>query len=157
MWLTLLVDRDGEVVAAGGPGAKALDVKPGQPCQSVLAARDDRGRRWCTERCATALAQGCAPDRSLPHAVTSEQSFTLECTRVGNQVVVVATPSAGEAPKVRLTGREREVLDAFAAGLTTVEVAARLGIGPGTVRTHVERLRRKLRARTIAEAVARGR
>lgn len=157
MWFTMLVDHEGEVVGAGGPGAKKLALQRGQPCHAVFAARDDRGRRWCTEHCAAELARGATPDRALPRTDGAEHPMSLVCTRVAGQVVVVAAPIAGIAPEVHLTGRERQVLDAFADGLTTPQVAERLGIGPGTVRTHMERLRRKLRARTIAEAVARGR
>lgn len=56
----------------------------------------------------------------------------------------------------RLTPREREVLDAIASGRTNKEIARSLGISPGTVKTHVERLIGKLgvRDRTQAAIVA---
>jgi DNA-binding NarL/FixJ family response regulator len=55
-------------------------------------------------------------------------------------------PSAGPRPDdlARLTMRERQVLDGVARGLTNKEIARDLGIGPGTVKTHVERLIAKL-------------
>lgn len=55
-------------------------------------------------------------------------------------------PSAGPRPDdlARLTARERQVLDGVARGLTNKEIARDLGIGPGTVKTHVERLIAKL-------------
>jgi DNA-binding NarL/FixJ family response regulator len=43
-----------------------------------------------------------------------------------------------------LTAREREVLDLLQQGLETNEIAERLFIAPGTVRTHVAALLRKL-------------
>lgn len=44
----------------------------------------------------------------------------------------------------RLTPREREVLGLVAQGLTNKAIARRLGIGPGTVKAHVEKLIAKL-------------
>jgi DNA-binding NarL/FixJ family response regulator len=48
-----------------------------------------------------------------------------------------------------LTGRERQVLEGFATGLSTREVAARLGISPKTVETHRVRIYEKLGARSV--------
>ncbi|NBB52828.1 response regulator, partial [Rhizobium sp. CRIBSB] len=55
-------------------------------------------------------------------------------------------PAAGPRPDdlARLTPREREVLDLVAQGLTNKEIARDLGIGPGTVKAHVEKLIAKL-------------
>lgn len=52
----------------------------------------------------------------------------------------------------RLTIREREVLDALADGSTNKEIALKLGISPGTVKTHVERLIGKLGVRDRTQA-----
>lgn len=51
----------------------------------------------------------------------------------------------------QLTGREREVLQGIARGLTNKEIAAELGISHRTVETHRESLMRKLEIRTVAE------
>ena len=53
-----------------------------------------------------------------------------------------------------LSPREREVLDLLAQGLTGEEVAARLGLSPETVRTHVRNAMDKLEAHTRVHAVA---
>jgi DNA-binding NarL/FixJ family response regulator len=52
----------------------------------------------------------------------------------------------------RLTPREREVLAALATGGTNKEIALALGITPGTVKTHVERLIGKLGVRDRTQA-----
>ncbi|MCP2334940.1 response regulator [Actinomadura rupiterrae] len=52
-----------------------------------------------------------------------------------------------------LTVREREVLALVAEGLSNGEIADRLGIGAGTVRTHLGRLLAKLRARDRVQLV----
>lgn len=52
----------------------------------------------------------------------------------------------------RLTPREREVLAALAEGGTNKEIAIALGITPGTVKTHVERLIGKLGVRDRTQA-----
>jgi NarL family two-component system response regulator LiaR len=55
-----------------------------------------------------------------------------------------------------MTGREIEVMQAFADGLSTEEVAARFGIGIRTVRSHVENVLTKLGVHSKLEAVLLG-
>jgi DNA-binding NarL/FixJ family response regulator len=54
----------------------------------------------------------------------------------------------------QLTGREREVLRLLAAGLDNKAIAARMGIGYVTVRSHVRNLCSKLDARSRLEVLA---
>ena len=53
-----------------------------------------------------------------------------------------------------LTAREREVMAFVAMSRTDDQIAARLGIAPGTVRHHVDKVREKLNAASRTEAVA---
>jgi two-component system nitrate/nitrite response regulator NarL len=61
---------------------------------------------------------------------------------------------------VQLSGRERELLELAAAGLTTNEIAGRLYLSPNTVKTYWQRLYEKLgagdRTSALAEAIRRG-
>ena len=72
-----------------------------------------------------------------------------------------ATDRSGDLPARRLpeplTAREVEVLGLMAAGLSNPEIATRLYIGVGTVKTHVNRLFAKLAAESRTQAVARAR
>ncbi len=53
-----------------------------------------------------------------------------------------------------LTGREREVLELLARGLTQADIADRLVISPKTVGTHIQRVLGKLGVHSRAQAVA---
>lgn len=80
---------------------------------------------------------------------------------VRGSVAVVITPAHATdlAPLIalgyRLTAREQEVLQFLARGLTTDEMAQRLGISRHTVRDHIKALFRKVGVRSRAELVAR--
>jgi DNA-binding NarL/FixJ family response regulator len=65
-----------------------------------------------------------------------------------------ATANARPAHQ-RLTGRELEVLQLVAAGLTNAEIAAELRLSPNTVKEHASSMFRKLGARNRADAVVR--
>jgi DNA-binding CsgD family transcriptional regulator len=54
-----------------------------------------------------------------------------------------------------LTRRELEVIELLAAGATNVDIAKRLVISEGTVKSHVKHILRKLHAGNRAEAVSR--
>jgi DNA-binding NarL/FixJ family response regulator len=67
--------------------------------------------------------------------------------------VPAAAPDVAELPG--LSGREREVLELLAEGLTNNEIGARLFISPITVRNHVSRILAKLQVRDRREAMLR--
>jgi DNA-binding CsgD family transcriptional regulator len=56
--------------------------------------------------------------------------------------------------QVRLTARELEVLTTLAEGKGTTRIAGELGVSVHTVRNHLDRLFKKLRAHSRLEVVA---
>lgn len=54
-----------------------------------------------------------------------------------------------------LTGRESEILELIADGLSAKETAQSIGIAPRTVERHIENLRLKMRARNRVHLVVR--
>ena len=54
---------------------------------------------------------------------------------------------------VELTAQEQAILQAYAVGWTTEQVAAACGLSPAAVQTHLAAIQRKLNARSKLEAV----
>ncbi|WP_051450293.1 response regulator [Actinospica robiniae] len=74
-------------------------------------------------------------------------------------IAAPAQPTAGAAPAAPpapagLTPRELEVLALIAAGLTNAEIAGRLFVSEGTVKSHINHLLTKIGARDRAQAVS---
>jgi DNA-binding NarL/FixJ family response regulator len=100
-----------------------------------------------------------APAEDLQRAVrvVAEGGAWLDPTVTGR--VLATYRSAPRGPAVRnpaldgLTGRELEVLTLIGQGQTNAEIAARLFVGEGTVKTHVNHVFTKLGLRDRAAAV----
>ena len=73
--------------------------------------------------------------------------MSFECMHQADEAPV---PS----PTLLLSERERSVALELARGAGSEEIAAALCISPHTARTHVRNIKRKLGARTLAQAVA---
>ncbi|MGE3285158.1 MAG: response regulator [Pseudonocardia sp.] len=114
-----------------------------------------------------ALQEGAAGYLSKESSRGEIVQAVLEVARGGT--VVPAEVAAGLAGEIRRRGeqagpvlseRERQVLAAFARGLSIPQVAAELVLGVSTVKTHTQRLYEKLgvgdRAAAVAEAMRRG-
>lgn len=74
--------------------------------------------------------------------------------RVAVRLLDHAPLGSRTTPGTTLSAREREVLRLVARGLDNTQIAAALGIGPGTVRTHVTAIFGKLGVHRRSEAVA---
>jgi DNA-binding NarL/FixJ family response regulator len=94
-----------------------------------------------------AVCRECPPERLIAglHTVAAGGTF-FECH---------THPSAPTPSDSLLSPRERRVAAELARGAGVEEIADALCISPHTARTHVRNVRRKLGARTSAEAVAR--
>jgi DNA-binding NarL/FixJ family response regulator len=93
-----------------------------------------------------AVCRECPPERLIAglHTVAAGGTF-FECH---------THPSAPTPSDSLLSPRERRVTAELARGAGVEEIATSLCISPHTARTHVRNVRRKLGARTSAEAVA---
>jgi DNA-binding NarL/FixJ family response regulator len=94
-----------------------------------------------------AVCRECPPERLIEglHQCAAGETF-FECH---------THPSAPTPTDSLLSPRERRVTAELARGAGVEEIAGALCISPHTARTHVRNVRRKLGARTSAEAVAR--
>ena len=63
-------------------------------------------------------------------------------------------PRERSSPQLRLSPRQREILELASRGLTDKEIAAQLDASVHTIRTHLRRLYREYQLHNKAEAVA---
>lgn len=129
-----------------------LEVAPGVPVVLLTATTDER----VAARALEAGARGFL----TKHKSTSELVDAVRAALAGEVVV-----SSDVFPKVlaqlglrandgsELTGREAEVLELMASGLSNDEIASRLYISRNTVRSHVQHVLQKLGAHSRLEGV----
>ncbi len=117
-----------------------LMMVEGPPEGDALLAITATGASGC-------VCHECPPERVVRalRAVAAGGTF-FECTHESTEPIV-AVPAL-------LSERERHVVEELAGGAGTEQIAASLCISPHTARTHVRNIKRKLEARTCAQAVA---
>jgi DNA-binding NarL/FixJ family response regulator len=92
---------------------------------------------------------------SIRRVLRGENLLSPQSTGQIVRRMIGASAGAKQPAMPRLTTREIEVLRLIARGLSNSEIAADLGIGAGTVKTHVERLLKKLQVADRTQAAVR--
>jgi len=85
------------------------------------------------------------------HVLPPQMATTL-FARIATDAVARGRPEALDA--VRMTPREREVINLIAEGLSNKEIASRLGIATDTVKSHVRNVMEKLMLHTRLQIAA---
>lgn len=138
--------RDGEDAVGGAALIRAL--RKAMPAAGIVAhARRPEGH---------AAREALAAGATAFVAKSSARERLAEAVRIaangGDKYVDPAAEQTGRA----LTRRQRQILQLFADGHSTVEIAHQLGLSVETVRTHTKGLISRLGARDRAHAVALG-
>lgn len=96
-------------------------------------------------------------DRPVAVHVLTEGISSRRIDDLAEKMLQRMTPREPEPPAATdsriATRRELDVLELLAEGLSTAQIATRLGLSPATVRNHVQNLLLKLGAHSRAEAV----
>jgi pimeloyl-ACP methyl ester carboxylesterase/DNA-binding CsgD family transcriptional regulator len=115
----------------------------------VLHREADRGTKFELGREVAALIPGAT---LIPLPGSSHVFYHGDWPAVLDTMLSFLGEPASPGP--RLTGRELEVAELVAAGLTNHAIARRLSVAPRTAEAHVENIRRKLEVRSRAQIAA---
>jgi len=120
---------------------------------AVLHREGDRGTRFELGREVAALIPGAT---LIPLPGSSHLYYHGDWAAVLDAAVgfLGPAPRTEQRPEQRLTDREFEVAALVTDGLTNHAIARRLSVGPRTVDSHVENIRRKLGVRSRAQIAA---
>jgi pimeloyl-ACP methyl ester carboxylesterase/DNA-binding CsgD family transcriptional regulator len=115
----------------------------------VLHREADKGTRFKLGREVAALIPGAT---LVPLPGSSHLFYHGDWVAVLDAMLGFLCEPVNRGP--RLTGRELEVAELVAAGLTNHAIARRLSVAPRTAEAHVENIRRKLQVRSRAQIAA---
>jgi len=116
---------------------------------AVLHREADKGTRFELGREVAALIPGAT---LIPLPGSSHLFYHGDWPAVLEAMLGFLCEQAG--PRPRLTGRELEVAELVAGGLTNQAIARRLSVAPRTAEAHVENIRRKLQVHSRAQIAA---
>jgi DNA-binding NarL/FixJ family response regulator len=147
-------------VIDGVEATRRICAGPGGPRVLVLTTFD-------TDEDAFAALQAGASGFLLKNAPPEQLLEAIRTVAAGESVVAprvtralldrfagqLTLPGRADERLAGLTDREREVLQLVAAGLSNPEIAARLHLAEGTVKTHFGRILAKLELRDRVQAV----
>lgn len=114
------------------------------------APAHERSEQNSHHRSSSQLTKGVRPVSNTPHCprTPSQPQFDVA------QSVSVPVPGASRAERFGLSGREAEVMELIASGMTNHRIAAACFISEKTVKNHVNRIFAKLRVTSRSEAIA---
>jgi two-component system nitrate/nitrite response regulator NarL len=137
-------------------------LRDGLPTRVMLlsgALEGDDVYRAVENGAAAVLSKGVDADALLDAILAVARGETIVAPDLQGAVASGIRLRAGE-PQRLLTGREHEVLELIAQGLSGPAIAKRLSLSANTIKTHMEKLYDKLgvsdRAAAVAEAIRRG-
>ncbi len=113
---------------------------------AVLHREADKGTRFALGREVAALIPGAT---LIPLPGSSHLFYHGDWAAVLDAVLAFLREPPSQGP--RLTGRELEVAQLIADGLTNHAIARRLSVAPRTAEAHAENIRRKLQVRSRAQ------
>lgn len=134
--------------------ARVKERQPGTTIVILTAFAEEMAVRACLRAGATAcLFKDIGEHDLLSALMRVVHGRAVIDPRVGGAARPLAHPAAREQPAL-LTIRERDVLRLIARGLTTAQIADRLGRSPNTVKSHARSLFGKLAAHNRVQALA---
>ncbi|HTJ83280.1 MAG TPA: response regulator transcription factor, partial [Polyangiaceae bacterium] len=148
------------------PGLNGIDatkkILAESPKVRVIGLSMSSDRRYVLEMLASGAAGYLVKNAAGEELVRAIRTVAAGQTYLSPQVsglvvnALVQGPSpypqrGARTPTTALSTREREVLQLLAEGLTSKDIAARLGVAVSTIETHRKQIMSKLELRSIAE------